>query len=37
MIDIEILNRLNAPNRAERLDNLKALLGEAKLDRKSVV
>ena len=30
MIDIEILNRLNAPNRAERLDNLKALLGEAK-------
>lgn len=29
MIDIEILNRLNAPNRAERLDNLKALLGEA--------
>lgn len=29
MIDIEILNRLNAPNRAERLENLKALLGEA--------
>ena len=30
MIDIEILNRLNAPTRAERLANLKALLGEAK-------
>ena len=30
MIDIEILNRLNAPTRAERLANLKALLGETK-------
>lgn len=30
MIDIEILNRLNAPTWAERLANLKALLGETK-------
>ena len=30
MTDNEILNRLNAPTRAERLANLKALLGEAK-------
>ena len=30
MIDIEILNRLNAPTRGSRLANLKALLGEAK-------
>lgn len=27
MIDIEILNRLNAPTRGSRLANLKALLG----------
>ena len=30
MIDIKILERLNIPNRAERLENLKTVLAETK-------